>query len=281
MKKILITGANSYIGSSFENWIKKYPNQYSVKAISVRDDSWEKEDLSQYDTILHVAGIAHVSTKNFSDRQKQDYYRVNRDLPIQIAKKSKKAGVSQFIFISSMSVYNELDIEPIIIEPIVMEGINLETVPDPASLYGKTKLQAEEGLKILESDCFKIAILRPPMVYGRNSRGNYSKLSKLAKKSIIFPDMQNRRSMIYIENLCCFIKLMIDNDESGTFFPQNKEYVQTSEMVRLIAKSHHKNIIMTTLFNPLIYLLKPKIKLIDKVFGSLVYEKSMSVYKED
>lgn len=272
MKKILITGANSYVGTSFHSWIKKYSSHYFVKSISVRDSLWREEDFSQYDTILHVAAVVHVNTKNFSVKQEQHYYRVNRDLPIQIAKKAKKSGVSQFIFMSSMSVYNENSTNGV---------INIETVPDPSSLYGRTKLQAEKGLQLLESDCFKVALLRPPMIYGRNSKGNYPKLAKLATKSIMFPNIQNRRSMLYIDNLCCFLKLIIDNNESGIFFPQNKEYVRTSEMVKLIAKTHDKNIIVTTVLNPPIYLLRPRIKLLHKVFGSLVYEKSMSTYKED
>ena len=272
MKKILITGATSYIGTSFQNWIEKYPDQYSVKSITVRDNSWKEEDFSQYDVIMHVAAVVHVNTKNFSDEQERDYYSVNRDLPIQIAKTAKKAGVAQFIFMSSMSVYDSNRVN---------KPINMEETPKPCGLYGKSKLQAEEGLKLLESDCFKIAILRPPMVYGKNSPGNYFKLSALAKKLIIFPNVKNKRSMLYIDNLCYFIKIMIDNNERGVFFPQNREYVQTSEMVKLVAKSHDRNIIMITIFNPLIYFLIPRINLLDKVFGSLTYEKSMSTYKED
>lgn len=268
MKKILITGADSYIGTSFEKWIAKYPDKYKVDTVDMKSGSWIQKDFSKFDVVFHVAGIAHVS----SDPMLEDlYYKINRDLTIETAKKAKAEGVKQFIFMSSIIVYGDSSNNKRV--------INRNTVPIPSNFYGNSKLQAEEGIRGLENNEFKITILRPPMIYGKGSKGNYPKLAKAAQKLPLFPDIDNERSMLHIDNLCEFIKLMIDNEESGLFFPQNKEYVKTSEMVRLIAEVHDKRIILTKVFNPVLKLMFG-IGLINKVFGNLVYELSISEYNK-
>ncbi len=240
MKRILITGANSYIGTSVEKWLSQWPDKYTVDTIDMIDGKWRKESFAGYDVVFHVAGIAHIrETKKNRDL----YYKVNRDLAYETAKKAKAEGVNQFIFLSSMSVYG------------VDNGvINKNTPLNPKSNYGKSKLQAEKLIKPLCDDNFKVAILRPPMVYGKGCKGNYPKLAKLAVKIPVFPYVDNRRSMIYIDNLCEFVRLLIDNGSRGLFFPQNDEYVNTSEMVKLIAEVHGKKIILTKLFNPILRL---------------------------
>lgn len=268
MKKILITGADSYIGTSVENWLAKDTGKYRVDTVDMRKGSWRKKDFTGYEVIFHVAGLAHVSA---DPRKEELYYEVNRDLAIDTAVKAKDEGVRQFIFMSSIIVYGDENIE---------EGaIDLNTVPVPRNIYGKSKLQAEEGLKSLESDQFKITILRPPMIYGKGSKGNYPRLAKAAQRMPLFPNIDNQRSMLHIDNLCEFIKAMIDHEESGLFFPQNLEYVKTSEMVRLIAEAHGKSIRLTKLFNPVLKLMRTRVGLVNKVFGDLFYEQSMSEYK--
>lgn len=268
MKRILITGENSYIGTSVEKWLKQYPDQYSVDTISVRGDSWKKKDFSRYDVVFHVAGIAHVS----ADPKKKDlYYKVNRDLTIEVAKKAKSSGVKQFIFMSSIIVYGDSTREK--------KVIDRNTVPKPTNFYGDSKLQAEQGIIPLQDKEFKVVIIRPPMIYGKGSKGNFPKLVKLARVLPIFPDFDNQRSMLHIDNLCQFIKLMIDNEEAGIFFPQNKEYVNTSQLVKNIAEAYGKNIKLVKLFNPIIYLTLGKINYVNKVFGNLVYRKELSEYK--
>jgi nucleoside-diphosphate-sugar epimerase len=266
MKKILITGKNSYIGTSLENWIMKEPDKYYIDTVSTRDDAWKMKDFSEFDVVFHVAGIAHVS----SDPKMEDlYYKVNRDLTFETAKKAKAEGVKQFVFMSSIIVYGDSSSNKRVIDR--------NTIPTPSNFYGNSKLQAEEGIRGLEGDDFKIVILRPPMIYGKGSKGNYPKLAKATQKLPIFPNIDNERSMLHIDNLCEFIKLMIDNEESGLFFPQNKEYVKTSEMVRLISEVHGKKIVLTKVFNPILKLMFG-VGVVNKVFGNLVYEQSMSDY---
>jgi nucleoside-diphosphate-sugar epimerase len=265
MKRVLITGKNSYIGTSLEKWLGKYSDKYSVDTIDMKDVSWKEKDFSQYDVVFHVAGIAHI--KETSDNQDL-YYKVNRDLAYETAQKAKKDGVEQFIFLSSMSVYG------------IENGVIDKSTPlKPNSAYGKSKIEAEELINKLQDNSFTVATLRPPMVYGKGCRGNYPRLVGLALKTPIFPKVDNKRSMIYIDNLSEFVKQLIDNRSGGLFFPQNAEYVNTSEMVRLIAEAHGKRIVMTKLFNPLLRLLD--VSTVNKVFGDLVYDMSMSKYERD
>ncbi len=269
MKRILITGADSYIGTSVEKWLQRYPGRYETDTIDMRNDTWKQKSFSPYDVVFHVAGIAHVST---DPKYKDLYYRVNRDLAIETARKAKKEGVGQFIFMSSIIVYGD---------SCRGKVIHWDTEPKPANFYGDSKLQAEDGIRALCSESFKVVILRPPIVYGKGAKGNYPKLAKAAKKLPFFPDMQNKRSMLHIDNLCEFVRLMIDNEESGTFFPQNAEYVSTSELVRLIARVHGKNIRLTRLFNPALKLMGKFTGLISKVFGDMAYDMAMSEYREN
>lgn len=267
MKRVLITGANSYIGTSVEKWLLKEPNAYQVDTLDMQEDSWSQKDFSGYDAVFHVAGIAHVS----SDPKMEDlYYKVNRDLTIETAKKAKTEGVKQFIFMSSIIVYGDSSNKKRVIDR--------DTIPTPSNFYGDSKLQAEDGIKALKSDDFKVVVVRPPMIYGKGSKGNYPRLAKAAQRLPIFPDIENERSMLHIDNLCEFIKVMIEQVESGLFFPQNAEYVKTSEMVQIISEVHGKKIRLTKVFNGLLKLMGNKVGIINKVFGNLVYEKSMSDY---
>lgn len=266
MKKILITGKNSYIGTSVENWLLHDSSNYSVDILDMKGTAWKQSDFSKYDVVFHVAGIAHVSA---SPKLKDLYFQVNRDLAIETAMKAKNDGVKQFIFMSSIIVYGDSSSRERIID--------INTVPTPSNYYGSSKLQADEGIQNLECEDFKVVVLRPPMIYGKGSRGNYPRLANVAKKIPIFPDFDNQRSMLHIDNLCEFVKMMIDYEENGLFFPQNTDYVKTSTMVKLIREVNGKKTLMTNKFNGLIRLLF-NIGMIRKLFGNLVYEKSMSEY---
>ncbi|CAM4009191.1 NAD-dependent epimerase/dehydratase family protein [Alkalicoccus chagannorensis] len=260
MKKILITGSKSYVGKSVESWLKQYPNDYSVHAISVRDNSWKNQDFSEYDVVLHVAGIAH---RKETKENKNLYYKINRDLTLELAQKAKKDGVSHFIFISSMSVYG-----------IEKGVIDRHTKPKPKSHYGISKLEAENELMKIGDESFNIAIVRPPMIYGKDCPGNYEKLSVLAKKSPIFPAYQNERSMLYVDNLSAKLETIIIKQSDGLFLPQDYEYVNTTGLVKEIAEINGTNIILTNLFNPLIKF--APFSITKKVFGTLIYDKSIS-----
>ena len=259
MKKILITGARSYIGTSFETWMKQFGDDYQIDTLDMRDSNWKEYDFKEYNVIIHLAAIVHVNEKN-----EQLYYQVNRDLTLEIAKKAKQDGVKQFVFFSTMSVFG------------IDKGIiSSKTKKKPITHYGKSKLQAEEALEKLENQNFIVSILRPPMIYGKNATGNYTRLSVLAKKISFFPKIDNQRSMLYIENLLCFIKLLIDNNLSGVFHPQNREYVNTSNLFFIIGKVNDRKIRLVSGFSGIVCLLMKINHTFSKVFGTLVYDRNM------
>lgn len=279
MKKVLITGANSYIGTSFEKWAIENGEEFQIDTQDMIGDDWKNADFSGYDSIFHVAGIAHADVGKVSEEGKKLYYQVNCDLAVECAKKAKAAGVKQFIYMSSIIVYGES-------APIGKTRVITKDTPvSPANFYGDSKVKAEEGLQPLNDENFKIVILRPPMIYGKGSKGNYPLLAKMAKKIPVFPKINNERSMLYIGNLCKFVSLIIEHEEQGVFFPQNREYVQTSFMVKEIADCCGKKVHLTKIFNPILRLIG-KVggkygQIVNKVFGNIVYEESLSQYKED
>lgn len=270
MKRILITGKNSYIGTHFREYLEDYPNDYLVDELDMIDGTWRKYDFSKYDVVYHVAGLAHSTP---DESQRELYYRVNTDLTYEVAKKAKDEGVKQFIFMSSIIVYGSGEIG----KNRIIDS-NTELTPD--NFYGDSKKQAEIRIKPLESDDFKIVIVRPPMIYGPKSKGNYPLLAKFARKTPLFPTLMNERSMLYLGNLLEFIKLMIDNEECGVFLPQNKEYVSTVNLIKEISKIHNHKILFIGLFNPFIKLFNKQVY-INKVFGNMIIDKELSKYKVD
>lgn len=277
MKKVLIIGENSYIGNSFKKYVEKksltencHENpteasdgtlaicQLQVDTIGARNNQWCTAELSQYDAILHVAAIVHQ--KETKDK-KQLYIDVNEKLPVQIAKKAKQAGVKQFVFLSTMAVYGEV------------EGAITETIPlKPVTMYGKTKLAAEKQLQRLASDRFKVAILRPPMVYGENCPGNYTRLKKLAKVLPVFPDVDNKRSMVHVDNLSRCIALTVEKETEGILFPQDKRPVKTTDLYVKLRSDMGKKTWTTKLFNGLVMVARKKVGAVKKLFGSCYYE---------
>jgi nucleoside-diphosphate-sugar epimerase len=266
LKRVLITGKNSYVGTNVEKWLMKEPDKYYVESISVRGEDWKSFDFSTFDVVLHVAAIVHQSKRHII---KELYFEVNRDLPITVAEKAKKAGVSQFIFLSTMAVYGkegELGKELI---------INEDTLVNPKTSYALSKIEAEGKLNTFSDDFFKVVVLRTPIVYGPYCPGNYARLEKLATKLPIFPYIYNNRSMLHIDVLCRLVKKYIDDEAKGLFFPQNDEYITTSLLVKEISEQRGKSIHLSKTAGFLIKILCKKVKFINKIFGNLVYDKRL------
>ena len=274
MKKILITGANSYIGTSFEKYINdNYSNNYQVDTIDMIDGSWRQKSFAGYDVVYHVAGIAHSDSGKISAEKEKLYRSVNTDLTIETAKKAKTDGVKQFIFMSSAIVYGDSG------KIGKKKVITKDTPTNPANCYGDSKVQAELGILPLQDDKFKVCVLRPPMIYGKGSKGNFPQLEKFARKLKFFPYVKNERSMLYIGNLVEFVRLMIENEEQGIFWPQNAEYSNTSELVKMIAKANGKKIHLIKGFGWLLKLMSCFTGLVNKAFGNLSYDFTLSEYK--
>lgn len=280
-KKVLITGAGSYIGQSFIQYTKKhYPANFEIEELDMTDAAWRDKDFSEYDVVYHVAGIAHADVGKVSEEIKSKYYEVNTGLAVEAAEKAKREGVKTFVFMSSMIVYG--DSAPYGQQKVIDET----TVPKPANFYGDSKLQADVAVRELANDTYKVIVLRPPMIYGKDSKGNYRTLAKLAKKLPIFPDVDNERSMLYIENLCeflCQVMLLKPyHRNSVVLLPQNGEWTKTSDMVKMIAKASGKKIAELQCLAPAVWIgskMPGKIGgLVNKAFGNNCYEFEASFY---
>ena len=267
MIRVLITGAGSYVGESVKSYILKSSDDFLIDSVDTFDNHWKQVDFTKYDVVYHVAGIAHV---NANPKMEPLYYKVNRDLTIEIAKHAKEAGIKQFIFMSSMIVFHES-------QSLKTEMLTIDTKPNPNGFYGDSKLQAENGLHKLESPVFKVCILRPPMIYGPNSKGNFLRLGWLATKTPIFPNWHNKRSMLYIDNLAEFVKQAIIRGLDGTFYPQNKELADTVEIVRFFANKYNHKIWFSKLFNPFVWFGSFFIQALNKMFASYYYDPKMSI----
>lgn len=277
MKRVLVTGANSYIGVSFEDYVgQRYAAQLSVDTVDMLDGGWRQKDFSVYDIVFHVAGLAHVDVGNVSEETKKKYYEINTDLALETCRKAKAEGVKQFVFMSSAIVYGDS-------APYgKTKRITAATEPKPANFYGDSKWQADKGVRELADESFAVTVLRPPMIYGKGSKGNYPILAKMAKKLPVFPDVSNERSMLYIDNLCEFLAQVMIRGEAGVFWPQNAEYTRTSEMVKLIADANGHRIWISRAFNWTVAVGSkfPGVirKLTDKAFGNMSYDQTMSAY---
>lgn len=281
-RRVLITGAGSYIGETFKSYAEEhYADNFVIDTMDMIDGTWRSEDFSVYDIVYHVAGLAHADVGNVSDETKEKYYSVNTDLAMEVAEKAKAEGVKEFIFMSSMIIYG--DSAPFGKEKIVDENI----IPEPANFYGDSKLQADVGVRSLADKMFKVIVLRPPMIYGKGSKGNYPTLAKLAKKLPLFPNVDNQISMLHIDNLCEFLCQIMLVDEfqrtSVVLIPQNSTWIRTSEMVELIAEASGSRIKLIGGVFKIAVILGGKVPgkiggLVNKAFGNNCYDISMSDY---
>lgn len=268
-KKVMLVGIGGYIGGKFTEYIRKNYPDWQIDAVDSRNGIWSKADFSGYDAVYNVSGLAHANARQGSEEL---YYQVNGQLPIDIASKAKTEGVPLFVQMSSQIVYGD------------MSGlgeekmITSETVPEEPTIYGKSKMMAERGLQKLADSSFNVAILRPPLIYSEYARDNFPRLVNFAKKMPIFPKMENKQSMVYVDNLCELVRLIIENNTGGIYYPQQECYIETSKIVADIAKAVGNRMWQTRMFNPILRMLSkmPQLGFIHKAFGSIAYDMNLS-----
>lgn len=291
MKKILILGANSYIGTSFHNYLTtKYPGQYQADIVSLRGDAWKAIDWSGYDSVMNVTGKAHADISSLTEEQKQEYYAINCDLAVEVAKKVIADGAAQYVYFSSIIVYGDSSNSR---KPV---RITADTKPAPSNFYGDSKWQAEQKLqelfgtetRLTQPDATdesvsdsphtgtRLAILRLPMIYGPGCKGNYKTLVKMAQKLPLFPTYHNERSVLRIDHLCEYLRTLAESGEGGLFWPQEDAYRSTPDMVFELAQASGRHIFHAGWLNPFVrmafYLPGKPGKLARKAFGTLVIE---------
>jgi len=219
--QLLITGSSGYLGKSF---IQSYHKAYQIQTYSLRHTPLENLSLEGVEVILHCAALVHQT----QPRPIHEYHAINVAYPLALAQKAKEAGVKQFIFISTIAIYGE-----------EYTYIDAQTRPNPATPYGTSKLEAEEALRALESDTFKVTIVRPPMIYGKDAPGNIHKLIQLIKKLPLLPfgGINNQRSFIYINNLTQLLHHLIQHQHRGSFLSADDHPISTSYLIRSLANA--------------------------------------------
>ena len=270
MIDVVITGGSGFVAGALRARLEEFPERYRVRAVSLRDAAWRREGFAGCDCVVHTAGIAHVTE---SPSMAEDYFRVNRDLTLETARRARADGVKQFIFLSSAIVYG--DAAPAGVRRV----IGPDTPVQPSGAYGRSKLEAEQGLRTLEGEGFRVAVVRPPMVYGKGCKGNYNALSAMARKLPAFPRFENRRSVLYVENLAECLRLLIDGGAGGLYFPQDARVVSTAQIVAQIARARGRRIALLRGLNPLVRLLGRR-GMARRAFGDLVYDPAMSTLPE-
>ena len=275
MKKILITGRGSYLGNSLKAYLEAFGNHYRVDCVSLRSGDWMEQSFRGYDAVYHTAAIVHQPRSKTDPGELARYRAVNRDLAVAAAKKAKEEGVRQFVFLSTMAVYG---LTAAFGETVT---ITAQTPTVPTDNYGLSKLEAEQALLALEGPDFRVAILRPPMIYGKDCKGNFRSLVSFARRLPFFPKVPNQRSMLYVGSLNRLVQQIIDREDRGIFCPQDPEYVNTSAMVQAIAAAQGKHLVLVPGFSWAFHLLRHLTGAVDKAFGSLVYDKSLSELEED
>jgi len=256
MKKILVTGANGFIGHNlYKNLIKL---NYSVKGTARNFDTvlincdtkyisvgnidsktnWDHA-LEGVDCVIHCAGKAHVINK----KDELDIYRViNKDGTKHLAEQAVKAKVKRLIFLSSVKVNGEstgnFD------DPIIFTN---DDTPNPKDNYAISKFEAEQALwEIASKTNLEIVIVRLPLVYGKEVKGNLKRLIKLIKSKIPLPfaDIKNKRSLIGIDNLVDVLARCIEHPKAAgkTFLVSDGEDLSTTELINIIASELNRSV---------------------------------------
>ncbi len=264
MKKLLITGSNGFVGSYF---IDKYKSKYKIKTFSFRKDNINILDCSKIDIIFHLSALVH----QMNGATPEEYERVNVTQTLKLANRAKQSGVKQFIFMSTVKIYGEETTNP----------YNENSICEPEDEYGKSKLKAEIELKKLEDKNFKISILRTPIIYGYGVKANIKSLVNLVNKISILPfgKIENKRSMVYLGNLCHLVDEVIVQEKTGIFLASDDEPLSTSKLIKLIAMNLDKKLylIKVPFFENLLKLLKPSFH--KRLYGSLEVDNSITKEK--
>lgn len=260
-KRVLVTGKNGDLSKAIAKWLND--RGYIAENISLRGDEWKTNVFGQYDAVVHVAGI--VPKEGVAS---EDFYRINAQLTKDFAEKAKKEGVRHFIYISSMAVYGKEQ---------TMDSnrgmVSADTPCAPLSDYGKSKLQAEEYLKGLEDDRFIVARVRVPSIYGKGKIEYLEQYRHLNEKFKRIPVafVENYKSIIYLDNLCEFIYLVLKNEGRGVFCPDDGKY-SAVDICQAISSSCKKSKFLGFLFKSFLR----KSDRIRDYYGAIYYDDALT-----
>jgi len=189
--------------------------------------------LKKCDVVIYLAGVSEYN--NSLSIPKNLYFKsINCDLTIDFARAAISVGVKRFIFISSIKVNGE--------KTDIGQRFSEKDIPAPEDAYAQSKLDAERGLLSLAAGTgMEVVIIRPPLVYGLDVKGNFGMLINYARKGIPLPlgAINNRRSLVSLGNLVDLIATCIDHSEAANqiFLVGDGNDLSTTELMRGIAKA--------------------------------------------
>ncbi len=258
---LAITGSSGFVGTNFIRQVK----DFQIKEIDLLTQNVDEIDFTGVDSVLHLAALVH----QMKGAPEEQYFKINRDLALDVAQKAKSQGVKQFVFMSTAKVFGESTTD----KPAWDE--NSECNPQDA--YGKSKLEAERLILGLQDEHFKVAIVRSPLVYGVGVKANMYNLVKLTDKFPILPlgGIKNRRSMVYVGNLVALHEHIIKTQARGIFIAGDAQPLSTTELTRKIATALGKNRMLLSIpfiFRSILKKVKPMI--FERLFGSLEMDNS-------
>ena len=260
-KTLMITGASGFIGSNF---IKKYENEYNIVPVCLIKNKPEDLDYTEVDTILHLAALVH----QMKGAPEEKYFEINTELTRRLATTAKEKGVKHFVFYSTVAVWGThgyFEHEKV---------ITLKTPLNPLTPYAKSKYDAEDILNELKSENFKISILRPPMVYGKDCPGNMKKLEKLVDIVPILPlgNDGNKRTIVHVDKLLDETNKIIHSENEGIFIPRDDKDMSIKDILEYVFKEKNKKKILIKLPKlgvKLLHKIKPRI--VESLYGSLLF----------
>ncbi len=259
---LLLTGATGFIGKYFVRH-----TQARVTAVSLRSQGLEDSSFEGYDVLVHLAAIVHQKKGS----KTHVYDRVNTELSIALARKAKREGVKQFVFMSTVKVYGEESDIP----------YTEDSPCHPQDDYARSKHKAETELLKLQDNAFTVSIIRTPIVYGHGVKANIKNLVTLTGTIPFLPfaGTMNRRSIVYVGNLCALIDCVIAKRAGGIFLASDDAALSTSDLIAKIGKAIGKTPLLITIpgFDVLLKSLRPS--LYRRLYGNLVVDNTATLKK--
>lgn len=234
MIKIKITGSTGFVGVNLMKHL--IAKSYQSESLNLRNPNWKSEIDFDSNAIIHLAGKAHDLKKSANE---SDYFDVNTKLTQELFDVFLESNCRDFIYFSSVKAVNDKT------EHIVTE----ETIANPKTAYGLSKLQAEQYIlsKTLPQEK-RVFIIRPSMIHGPGNKGNLNLLYQLVSKNLPWPlgAFQNQRSFCSIDNLCYVVQQILEREDisSGVYNLADDETVSTNEIIQLIASSINRKAII-------------------------------------
>jgi nucleoside-diphosphate-sugar epimerase len=230
--KVLITGSSGFVGQNLVEYLDA--RAFNIQKLNLRSQSWPMEAATDVSTYIHLAGKAH-DTKNTSD--KEEYFKINTGLTIDLFKHFIESEAKLFIYMSSVKAVADK----------VTSELDESMSSRPSSPYGASKWEAEQFILAQNLPPSKrVFILRPCMIHGVGNKGNLNLLYKVVNRGIPYPlgAFDNKRSFLSVDNLCYVIHQIIVNEkvESGVYNVSDDDSIATTELVKIIASSTNQKV---------------------------------------